>query len=84
MAHVHHLSPTAVVAVRRVRVLVVVRGLDVKLRIIGVMNVEFNLTLQGGHVLSVHLVSEMPENTLPNESRLAVFQSNVVFIVGAL
>ena len=82
--HVHHVAPSLVVAIRRVRILVVVRGLDIKLRVVWVVSVEFDLTLQRRHMLAVDLVGEMPEDTLPNKARLTVFQPQVVFVVSAL
>ena len=48
------------------------------------MHVELDLALQSRHMLTVHLVRERPEDTLPNEAGLTILQSQVVFIVGAL
>ena len=46
--------------------------------------VEFDFSLEGRHVLTVHLVSEGPEDTLPNQSRLGVLESQQILIVWAL
>ena len=62
----------------------VVGGLHVKLGVIWVMSEELALSLQGGHVLSVNLESQGPEGTLPNQTSLAVLNSNVVFVIDTL
>ena len=83
-SHVSHLTPALVVSIRSVRVLDVVGRLDVELGVIRVMHEELDLALKGRHVLTVHLIGERPEDTLPNETGLAILKSQVVFIVGAL
>ena len=62
----------------------VVGSLHVQLGIIWVMSVEFAFSLQGSHVLSVNLVSQGPEGTLPNQTSLTILNSNVVFVIDAL
>ena len=83
-SHVSHLTPALVVSVRSIRVLDVVGRLNVELGVIRVMHVELDLALKGRHVLSVHLEGERPEDTLPNETGLAILKSQVVLIIGAL
>ena len=53
-------------------VLVVVRRLDGELGVIGVVSVELELSLQGTHVLSVNLVGQRPEDTLPDQTCLRI------------
>ncbi len=43
--------------------------------------VEFDLPLQGGHVLSMHLKGQGPEVALPDETSLGILKSNVVFVI---
>ena len=79
--HIAHLTPSLVVAIGGVVVLVVVGGLDRQLGIIGVMRVELKLTLKCSHVLSMDLVGESPEDTFPDETSLGIFETQVVFVV---
>ena len=48
------------------------------------MSVELELTLKGSTVLSMDLVGEGPEDTLPNETGLGILQSQIVFIIHRL
>ena len=80
-SHVSHLSPSLVVAVWSIWVLVVVGGLHGQLWVIWVMSVELELTLEGGGVLTVDLVGQGPEDSLPNEGGLGVLESQVVLVV---
>ena len=83
-SHVSHLTPALVVSIRSVRVLDVVGRLNVELGVVRVVHEELDLALKGRHVLTVHLIGERPEDTLPNETGLAILKSQVVLIVGAL
>ena len=48
------------------------------------VSVDFDLTLQRRHMLTVDLVGEVPEDALPNKARLTIFQPQVVLVVSAL
>ena len=45
------------------------------------MGVEFNFTLESRSVLSVDLVGEGPEDSLPNKGGLGILQSQMVLII---
>ncbi len=47
-------------------ILVVVGGFDGEFGVVGVVREELELSLQGGHVLTVDLVGQGPEGTLPH------------------
>ena len=48
------------------------------------VRVELELTLKGRHMLSVNLVGESPEDTLPDQASLGILQTQVVLIVDRL
>tara|TARA_B110001450_G_scaffold195608_1_gene183995 strand:+ start:190 stop:378 length:189 start_codon:yes stop_codon:yes gene_type:complete len=48
------------------------------------MNVKFDLSLEGCEVVSVNLVGERPEASLPHLTGLRVFKSNIIFVVRSL
>ena len=83
-SHIGHIAPSLVVSVWSIRVLIIVRSLDGKLWVIWMMRVEFDLTLHGCEVLTVDLVGEVPEDTLPDEVGLTILQSQQVFIISSL
>ena len=84
MSHVDHFAPALVVPVWCIWILIIVRRLYVNLGVIWMESVELDFSLQSSHMLSVHLISKSPENSLPNQSWLCIFQSKVVFIVWTL
>ena len=45
------------------------------------MSVELDLTLKCGHVLTVNLVGECPERTLPDHAGLGVLEAQEVLVV---
>ena len=83
-AHVFHLAPSLVVAVRGAVVLDVVGAFHGELGVIGVMRVELELPLEGSHVLSMDLEGKSPEDALPDETSLGIFQTKVVLVVHSL
>ena len=83
-SHVSHLAPALVVSIRSVGVLDVVGRLDVELGVVRVVHEELDLALKGRHVLTVHLIGERPEDTLPNEAGLTILEPQVVLVVWAL
>ena len=83
-SHVHHVTPSSVVSIWSVWVLVVVRSFDGKLWIIWTMREELDFTLHRCKVLTVHLICEVPEHTLPNKVGLTILQTEQILIVSAL
>ena len=48
------------------------------------MSVELQLTLKGGHVLTVDLIGDGPEDTFPDQARLGISDPQVVLIIHRL
>ena len=47
------------------------------------MSVELDLTLECGHVLTVDLIGQSPEGTLPDHAGLGVLEAKEVLVVNA-
>ena len=78
------MSPSLVVSVWGVWVLVVVGGLHGQLGVIRLMRIKLDFPLHGCKMLSVNLVGKMPEYTLPDKISLTILKPQNVFIIGAL
>ena len=48
------------------------------------VHIELDLALHSRHMLSMNLISEGPESTLPNHADLRVLQPQIVFIIDTL
>ena len=48
------------------------------------VRVELKLTLEGGHVLTMDLISDGPEDTFPDQARLGISDPQIVLIVDGL
>ena len=83
-SHVSHLAPSLVVSVGSTGILSIVRTLDIEFRVIGVVGIEFYLSLECTHMLSMDLECEGPESTFPNHPCFCIFNSNVILIVNTL
>ena len=83
-SHVGHLTPSSVVSIWSIWVFGVIRTLSGQLWVIWVMDVELDLSLKSREVLSVDTVSESPEAPFPDQVRLSILQTKVVFVVDTL
>ena len=83
-SHVSHLTPSLVISVGSIWILSIVRTLDVEFRVIGVVRIEFDLSLECTHVLSMDLKCKRPESTFPNHTCFRVLNSNVILIIYTL
>lgn len=83
-SHVHHVTPSLVVSVWGVWVLVIVRCLYSELDIIWMVTEELDFSLESCKVLTVHLIGEMPEGSFPNQVSLTILKPHNVLIISSL
>ena len=48
------------------------------------MNIEFDISLESRHMVTMHLIGEGPKDSFPNQTGLSILKSDVVFVVGSL
>lgn len=81
--HIPHVAPALVVAIGRVWILDVVGRTVVEFGVIWMVRVEFEVSAESAHMLSMHLERQVPNGAFPMNDLLRILHSEIVLVFPA-